>query len=230
MPLAFISQSSIDAATRTNTTVTAPANIQDRDILRLYFSIDSDPGPMPTITPPTGFSQIASNDATNVLGGSGVGDLSARVWEKRASGEAGSYTITHASSFTSAYIEVIRGAWETGNAEDFTATTNFVDANGTNYTATGGTTSNDNSYITFASMCWNDGSPFTPPTGTTPQFNERYDPAGGTLYIAGGILATAGSTGDKTATGNTQGADGGQIGVLTSVKEQPLFPPMFRGS
>ena len=216
MATSHVSLSTVASGTRTNTTITAPASLANDDILRIYFSIGAEPGPVPTATPPTGFTQLLFSSQSG-LGGSGAGVLDLYVWEKRAASESGNYTITHNSTFTAAYMEVVRGGVTSGSAEDFAATINQQVDNST-YTALGGTTTVNDSFVTFAFITWEDASPVTPPTGTTPTFTERYDPATGELYVANGVLATAGATGNKSATGNTQATFGGSNTTLTSVK------------
>jgi len=217
MPTSFISFSAINIGTRTNTTLTAPASIADQDILRIHFFIGAEPGAVPTPTPPTGFSQL--NVVTiETVGGSDAGKIHLYTWEKRAASESGNYTITHSSTFTQGYMECIRGAVTSGSAEDFAGTDNTNDGAGTSYTALGGTTTVDGSFITFAFACWGEPSPVTAPAGATPTFTERYEPAGGVFYVANGVLTTAGATGNKTATGTDQGQFGGYAATLSSVK------------
>jgi hypothetical protein len=56
--------------------------------------------------------------------------------------------------------------------------------------------------VVYAACCWDDFGAQTPPTGTTPTFTERYNPASGTaLYVADGPLSPAGATGNKTIAG-----------------------------
>jgi hypothetical protein len=213
--------SSVLSGTRTNTTITAPAGIKDGDILRIYFELTADPGPPVSVTPPSGFVELASDDTLNALGGSGVGDLRARIWEKVALNESGDYTVTHNNASSIAYMEVVANCLA---ASDFAATENPVNENGTNYTATGGTTTQPNTWVTFCSMCWEDGSPFSPPSGSTPTFTELFDPATGFMYIASGVMLSPGSTGNKTATGNSQATTGGQVGFLTSLLSDYVQP------
>jgi hypothetical protein len=150
------------------------------------------------------------------------------VWEKRASGESGSYTITHSAFNSCAYMECIRGGVTSGAASDFAATTNTnLDGSNTDYIATGGTTTIDGSFVTFCVFTWDSNSPMTPPGGTTPTFTERYDPSPSVLYVANGVMTTAGATGDKTSTGTAQFSTGGYVGVLASVKAQGSEPVLM---
>jgi hypothetical protein len=57
--------------------------------------------------------------------------------------------------------------------------------------------------VTFACGTWDNMPEATPPAGTTPTFDERYDPgaANSILYVANGAMTTAGATGNKTVTG-----------------------------
>src|SRR3990167_7389501 len=214
MACSFISQSTINQGSRTNTTITAPASIADNDILRIFFWLAAEPGPPPTPTPPTGFSQLLASDTLTGLGGSATGEMKVWVWEKRASSESGDYTVTHGSAFSLAYMEVVRGAVASGSAEDFAVTQN-PQTNNSTYTATGGTTTVTGSFVTFFVGAWNTIGA-TPPPGTTPTYTERYDVTEG--YAANGILIPDGATGNETASGASQTATGGSISVLASVK------------
>ena len=214
MACSFISQSTINQGSRTNTTITAPASIADNDILRIFFWLAAEPGPPPTPTPPTGFSQLLASTTLTGLGGTGNGELRVWLWEKRAATESGDYTVTHDSAFSLAYMEVIRGAVASGSAEDFAATSNNQTNNST-YTATGGTTTVTGSFVTFFVGAWNTIGA-TPPPGTTPAYTERYDTTEG--YAANGVMVPAGATGNEDASGAAQGATGGSTSVLASVK------------
>ncbi len=77
---------------------------------------------------------------------------------------------------------------------------------GTTSTATGLTTSRDGSSVIFVEQDWGDTTnDLNPPTGTTPTFTERITGAIAIMYVADGVLATAGPTGDKAITNNNVG-------------------------
>lgn len=191
MACAHVSLSSVSLATRTNTTIVAPASIVDGCILEIVQFVEGDVTP----TPPTGFAEWLNIDHT-----AEASDL--WRWWKRASGESGNYVITHASCFTEAYMCCVSGAVASGTPEDPAPTSN--QGTGLTMTATGFTTTVDGDLIIGAWCAWDDLAAMTPPTGTTPTFTERYDPgaANNVLYVCDGVMTTAGATGNKAVTKN----------------------------
>lgn len=212
MAAAHVSASTLGYGTRTNTVLSAPATITDGNCLEIYLYLANGITP----TAPAGFTLVKNTRISTMGAGSDVMDI--WHWRKTASGESGSYTVTHASTQSAGYIGNVSGGDSASNFEDFAATSNAVDGAGGNYTATGGTTTVNDSLVTMAFVSWDDNSPVTPPGGTTPTFTERFDDGTGVLWVGNGVMATAGATGDKTATGTAQSAFGGYIAVLTSVK------------
>lgn len=215
----FISFSTLANGTRTNSTVTAPAGRANNDVLRYVLLLAAEPGPNPTPSPPTGFTQILHTDANNLFGATSVGDLSLWIWEHRIediTSEPANYTATHASAISEAYMECIRDRVRAGSTEDFAATTNTVAGITSTYTANGGSTTRDGSFVTFIVGSWDTNNPMTPPPGSTPVFTERSDPAAGVLYVANGTMASFGATGNKAGAGAAQGTFGGYIAALIS--------------
>lgn len=191
MACAHRSLASVSLATRTNTTITAPASIADGDILVIATFIEDDIVP----TPPTGFAQWQLIDHSAV-----ASDV--YIWWKRASSESGNYVVTHASAFTESYMCAVSGAVASGTPEDPAPTSN--QGTSLTMTATGFTTGTDGDLIIGVYCAWDDLAASTVPTGTTPTFTERYDPgaANNVLYICDGVMTTAGATGDKSVTKN----------------------------
>ncbi len=192
----FVSDSFTTYAARTNTTVTAPTGIANNDILvALVVSVTSSI----TVTPPAGFTAF-----TGFPEDYGLGDiLRANAWWKRASGESGDYTFTHLSASTQAWIGVVRGA-STSTVEDATPTKNEETSGDTTYTATTITTTVNGSFIVFAVYPEELQSAKTPPNAAPPTFTERLDGDGSgddVLYVATGIMTTAGATGNESVTG-----------------------------
>ncbi len=197
---AFRSISSTTYATRTNTTVPAPAGIQDGDVLLLVFLRGNGGANPATPTWPSGFD-LVSGYPTTVSDGTDY-RVSKWVLKKVASGESGDYTVTHANGASQGVIVAVSGSDGTVVATQNAATT---PAGTTTATATGLTTGADNSLVAFVVHNWDLYGAASPPTGSTPTFTERLDDASSLLYVATGVLATAGATGDKThATGNSE--------------------------
>jgi hypothetical protein len=193
---AFRSGSSVAPGTRTNTTITAPSGIQNNDILLIVISVGAASGITPT--PPAGFTILPNFPAEY----SQPDPYTVRVYAywKLASGETGNYTVMHSSASSEAYMAAYSGA----DAAPINPSPSVaVDADGgvvsDGIEAAGLTTANDGSVVIYIAATWNAVGPSSPPTGTTPTFSERYDGgAGGTLYVADGVLATAGATGVKS--------------------------------
>ena len=201
MAAAYRSISSTTYASRTNTTITAPAGVQDDDVLVLTF-VRGQAGSAPaTPTWPAGFTPL-SGYPTTVADLSGY-TLSKWVLTKTASGEGSSYTVTHGNGASQGVMFAVSGASgvvaATQNSQTFTS----YGAGTVTATATGLTTVVDDSLIAFVVHNWDLYGAGTPPTGSTPTFTEHLDDATSLLYVATGVLATAGATGDKSHnTGN----------------------------
>jgi len=182
-------------ASRTNTVATAPAGIVDGDALFLFVIIGA--ATPPDVTPPTGFSLLTNFPTTLTTIGFSV---KASAFVKIASSESGSYTVTHASASSQAYMAAFSGA----NASTPFSPNPTVNSatNSTTTTMLGLTTVANNSVVMTISQDWGDTTNnLTPPSGSTPTFTERQDTA--ILEVADGTLATAGATGNKTMTNNS---------------------------
>ena len=187
---ALRSMSSTTYTTRTNTTITAPAGIQNGDILILAFLVGG--ASPPTATLPAGFAVLQGpSEATD-------GSFIARrqlAW-KVASSESGNYTVTHTSSASQGVMLCVSGASgstpvSSNNAWTGTGTGDLI-------IATGVTTPSNNSLVAYIVHNWELWGAGTAPTGSTPTFTEQLDSATSLFYVATGVLATAGATGDKT--------------------------------
>ena len=130
-------------------------------------------------------------------GGAFAGIL--RGWWKRAASEAGDYTFTHsAARATHGYMACYSGA-NTTTAIDPAATALSGKGGDAINTATGLTTTADNTMLVFAGSDWGDtANDLTPPTG----FDERLDVAP-LVYLADDIQAAIGASGNKTMTCNS---------------------------
>lgn len=209
---AFRSASNTTYANRTNTTITAPAGIQDGDVLILAFGLAAaTPGPAAP-TAPSGFAlvtgtwPIALTDTTF--------DMDIRVYYKIASGESGDYTITHAAASSQGLMFAVSG----GTSAQPAATTNSA-TSGTTTTALGLTTSGNDALVAFIGFDWaSTSNNLTAPSGSTPTFTERIDVAP-LIYLATGVLSAAGATGNKTMTNNgSTSANTPWAGMLVAIE------------
>jgi hypothetical protein len=218
MASAFRSSSNTTYAVRVNTTITAPASIADGDVLLLTMFIGraTGSGPPATPTPPTGFALLAGTWPIAVDDGTGF-MAHVRVYYKIASGESGDYTVTHTTSTTQGLMFAVSG----GSSSSPACTQNS--GTGTTTTALGLTTTGADALIAFLGWDWGDtAANLVAPAGTTPAFTERVDVAPLT-YLATGVLAAAGATGDKTQTNNSNGGNP-FVGILIAVETESVPP------
>lgn len=190
----FISDSSVNYALRTNTLITAPLNIQDGDDLLIIFE-DGALNAAPVPTPPAGFNIVTGFPLTRA--DSNVFTVDTYAWRKTANGEAGDYTVMHAQATSNAWMQCARGQ-NLITPYDPNPTTNT--GLGATATAPGLTTVADNSLIVYFCSKWNFPG-ITPPGGATPTLTTRLDGSATLLFVSNGVLAAAGATGDKIATG-----------------------------
>lgn len=203
MAAAFRSSSNTTYASRTNTTITAPAGITNGDVLILLFWGFN----LSSITLPTGFTQLAGSPVNN------SGPFSTYMAYKVASGESGNYLVTHGTFSTQGAIVCVSGG-ETGSAPTCT----FNTGTGATTTALSVTTTTNSALIIYAGTSWAGLSGLeVQPVGTTPLFSQQIDDSGGTMYVATGVLATAGATGNKS-NGNNNGASDPWTGILAKVE------------
>lgn len=207
---AFRSSSSSTYASRANNTLTAPAGIANGDVLLLACSVGG-AGAATGLTPPAGFSAVTGTYPVDVLD---FGfNVDTYVWYKIASSESGDYTVTHSTAASQCYMAAVSG----GTSAQPASTTNS--GTGSTTTALTITPVANDSFVMFISQDWGDtANALSPPTGTTPTFTERLDPGtvSGIMYVADGVLATAGATGNKTITNNT--ATAAWAGILVVVE------------
>jgi len=190
----FISSSSVNYAARTNTLITAPVDIQDGDDLLIIFE-DGAANAAPVPTPPAGFNIVTGFPLTRADSNNFTVDTYA--WRKTANGEAGDYTVTHANATSNAWMQCARGQnLVTPYDPNPTTDTGLGDT----ATAPGLTTAVDNSLIVYFCSKWNFPG-ITPPGGVTPVLTTRLDGSATLLFVSNGVLAAAGATGNKIATG-----------------------------
>jgi len=182
---------SYSSAPGPQTTVPAPAGIVDGDtLIGLMFNANNGSRPG-NPTPPTGFTQVSTYLTPGPSGF--MGRVS--VWKKIAAGESGGYVWGHDSGTPR---EILMLCYSGSNGTVNASSALNEDSPGTTTrTATGITTTVANCMVVELGYDWGDNSNETPPTDMT----ERYD--GVITYAAEVVQATAGATGDKTNTCNS---------------------------
>lgn len=207
MAVAFRSIASTTYASRTNTTVSAPAGLANDDILLAGIFVGSSSTTVPTVTPPAGFAALT--DPTNSTNdGSFYGKL--RIFWKRAVSESGSYTFTHTTASSQCILFAISGA-HTSSPVDVSSF-NAVNVGGSApTTATGVTTTDPDDLLTYIAHDWTASGALSPPTG----FTERFD---GLVYGATKLLTVAGATGNVTQNNGNPGGSGPWSAWLIAIK------------
>ena len=212
MAVAYRSAANGTYGAKTNTTVTAPAGIQDGDVL-IFFLFIAISGTPPTPTAPAGFTAITGFPSIQF----GLSGFNGRIygWSKVAASESGNYTATHSNASSQGLM--LAASVTAGQTPAVQATTNT--GTGTTTTALGITTVADGDLVVFIGTDWGTTTNnLTAPSGSTPTFTERVDVAP-LIYMATGNLATAGATGNKTQTNNSSGTDpwsGSLIGITAA--------------
>jgi hypothetical protein len=195
-PGAFVRSkgAALTSASRTNSTLAAPASRPDGDVLVAVLVAGA--AASPTVTPPSGFTEVPGYPIH--YGAADPWYVDVHVYTKIASGESGDYLFTHSAAGTEGLVYSVGGV-DTGTPASPTPTK----ATGTGFTSTAPTitTARDGSLVLWVGACWDAAGPAVPPTGSTPTFTEDYDAgAGGIGYFASGVLAVAGATGNEAVT------------------------------
>lgn len=202
MAASFRSASNTDWASRTNTTVTAPAGIQNGDLLLFGIATGMQTTDAPDASPPADFVAVPGPTWPFEVTDGGF-NMEIRLWRKIASGESGNYTATHSACESVGAMICVSGADATSPLVP-NATANS--GTGSTSTALGLTTAANGSLVIYWAYDWADTTnALSPPSGSTPTFIERIDTgaAADNVYVATGELATAGATGNKTQTNNS---------------------------
>lgn len=187
---------------RTSTVISPPAGIVDGDILILVCLFGGSASPVLTL--PAGFALLPGFPTDTVQGGFKV---TAHIAFKVASGESGDYTVAHIT--TPGNTEALMFAVSGGATSGIQATRNqWSGLNGLTTTALGLTTGGDSSLVAFIAHNWELYGSGSPPGGSTPTFTERFDSGTNLLYLATGVLASTGATGDKVQSVNDNASDG----------------------
>lgn len=211
MSIQNVGTRSLATGTRINTTVPAPGGIRNKDILVLSIYIEDNVVP----TPPAGFTAFTGLNPLNFP--TNLADLF--VWWKRASSEAGDYTITHAGSSTNAVLTVYRGVAAIGSPEVVAPSTNSGISGSAEFVANSITIPApfSGAMVIYISASWNASSiavSLAVPGGDNPFFTERFDrlnsvndPQNWGLHVCDGAAPLIGATGAKTAARDTSDDD-----------------------
>lgn len=215
MGVAFRSASSLAAGTRTNSTLTAPSGITNGDVLLLILAVGHDPAV--TTTPPSGFAALTGFPVDMTFPpDTWVARFNA--WFKIASSESGNYTATHSSASTEGWLGCYSGGGAASPINPAPAITDHaVGGGGAVLIAPTITPLVDSSAVVWVGQNWDGTGAASPPTGTTPTFTERLNVTTETLYVADGVLTTAGATGTKSVT-STQGDNRPWIAALICIE------------
>jgi RHS repeat-associated protein len=183
----------------TTIAINKPSGTQNGDVL--IASIVVKPA---SIAPPSGWSLIARAESSGNI-------VTATYWHVAASGDPANWTWTFSS--TAVAVAAISGysGVDPNNPIDATATSTINSA-GTAHTAPSVVTTTANEQLINVFGVDN-GPSFTPPSGST----ERVDTANGTkaaIEVADANIATAGSTGTRTATSSSQAKSADQTIAL----------------
>jgi len=181
--------------------------------LILFHVVESASPPAQTL--PAGFTRFTGSPWSITLG---ADTAKMEVAWKLASSESGDYTVTHASALAEGVVIAISGG-DTGTTPQITRN----NGTGTTSTATGLTPVANDSLIVFVDNVWQFMGALSPPTGTTPTFTEQFDAGTSVIYVATGVLATAGATGNKAHTNSNVAGDPWQA-FLVSVEAFTVGP------
>lgn len=194
MPIVHRSDSTVASASRTNTTVTAPAGAAPGDVIVVALSVGGNPGVTPTA--PSGWTQIGAVTYSQDDPWTVHHSLWLKVFD-----EAASWTWTHAARVSQAYTVAWSGV-DVTTPLDVAATTAVGLQGGASpqtSTAPSLTTVTDGARLILARGSWN-GNAATPPSGWT----ERLDAP--VVWVGDRDFPTAGSVGSVSiASGNTEG-------------------------
>ena len=146
MSVNFRSITSTTYASRTNTTLTAPAGIVDGDILIAVIAVGGSSLPSAP-TPPTGFTMFGTNTAIN----DGSFYVNLYIAWKRAASESGSYAWTHGTQSTQGTMKAYSGCLASGTPLGVTSNNTGT---GNSSVGTGITTTANNNFLLLESHDW----------------------------------------------------------------------------
>lgn len=193
-----------------STTVPIPAGTAVGDTLLFVFVDGRNPAPSTTIGPPPGFSPLPGFPSSMSVSGFQV-DLRA-YYKIAAANEPTTYTITHTGAALSTQAMLIAVSGGSG-----VPMVTVRKGTGQTGTATGLTTTVPNTAMLFIEHNWELYGSSVPPTGATPTFTERSDLSSSLLYLASGVMATPGATGNKAHGNGNIATNEGWQSVLIAV-------------
>lgn len=201
-------------ASHTNTALAVPSGVAANDVILAYVYVD---GSNPTISPPTGFTELAFAPAPSTASP----QMMVHVYWKRATGaDTGTYTFTHVAASTQGIALRFTGAITTGTPVEVLGSAANATSAATTPAVTG-TTSQPSEMLVWVSAVFNSSTWSTLPSGFTAAANTN-----GQLN-AYKTQATQGSTGALTATAGTANAEVvALVGLLagTAYAQTPADP------
>lgn len=204
------------ATTRTTSSIPVPTGVASGDVILVYLYIED---AYPTVTPPTGFTEITFATTPDTGGTNRNGQ---RVFWKRASAaDTGTYAFTHTACITEGVALRFTGVLATGTPYEAQSAALRASA-GTTTPAVSITTTGVDRLLVWASTDYNSSS-FTAPTqGGT--WTERYD-AAKDLAVDTLPLATAGTVSNITSTITSGFATASVLALLPAASIlTPSFP------
>lgn len=156
--LAFRSKIHLAVNNTTGATPTEPAGASANDILFMWVLVQATPAP--TVTGPTGWTQLYSADTT-------TNGLAIRLYWIRRGSSAPSYTISWTlGGYAEISVTAWRGAVTSGNPYDVTASNAWTSKNPSNPDCPSVTTTVANTLVIAFGMGWTGWTTVaTPPTG-----------------------------------------------------------------
>lgn len=219
--------SSTTYASRTNTTITAPASIVDGERLLMAFFILNDP--IVTPTTPSGWTAVTPNSGSNpiVVADGASNDAGFHLYTKVASSEGASWTVTHASASSQGFV------WRTSASSiDVCSARGDSSVANTTRTCDAVTTTGADRLLYYIGFDWaNTATGETPPSGFTEVLDNTLS------YLAHANQASSGSSGSKTNACNSNSGANPRGGFLLALYEDgggtkaiPIFhrPLRFR--
>ena len=184
-------------ATRTNATIAKPTGVVDGDFLLAGIYVEGDIA----VTAPSGWTLIANVDHVTVA-------MDLWLYYKRASGEGASWLWTHSSAPSSGWVWRLTGVVASGDPENATRSVNDQGGSAT-VTWNSITTATDGALVIALCSQYDTAGRFSGSTLT-----ERLDMDD--LFVSADVQATAGATGNKTATSSESASY--QSAVLLALK------------
>lgn len=197
MSVAFRSLSSVAYGNQPDISIAPPAGIADSDLLLLVHLYGCASPPAPPVTIPAGFTLLDGFPYAIAQAGTAF-EVQTRIAWKIAASESGDYVFVHNANPSEAVMLAFSGAKNAAPDITMNHGDGIDGTNGQVSTALSITTHTADALVAFIAHNWELYGGASPPTGTTPTFTERLDSHSNLTYVATGILAASGATGDKT--------------------------------